>query len=156
MQAGWCCTKELFFSSFQYCIQLVCNKWIDWSPYWLTGNMSLSRGGSSPCHPFLLLFIHKWPHALLGSPWAMNVSLLLNEKGRQAVVRWGGPCLRKKCAHKPEPVPLHWYMALNATIQLLLSAGGQKGCPVNSHLCYVFPFLVTSVLSWKLSLAFPL
>lgn len=68
MQAGWHCTKELCFSSFQYCIQLVCNKWIDQSLYWLTGKGSLSRGGSSPCHPFLLLFIHKCPCPLLGSP----------------------------------------------------------------------------------------
>lgn len=40
--------------------------------------------------------------------------------------------------------------------QILSYRRRSERCPVNSNLSQVFPFLVTSVLSWKLSLAFPL
>lgn len=56
----------------------------------------------------------------------------------EGCVRWG-PCLRKKHAHTAElGVPRHCYMGLNASVQLILSARGQKWHLVNNHLCVVY------------------
>lgn len=56
----------------------------------------------------------------------------------EGCVRWE-PCPKKKHAHTAQlGVPRHCYMGLNAAVQLILSAGGQKWHLVNNHLCVMY------------------